>query len=59
MVTYHTKYKYTIYTICFLGDFMDTSYTKQNVNTTQHDHNYFIIAKGLMNEKYTDLNRNY
>ncbi|XP_060862220.1 uncharacterized protein LOC132939184 isoform X2 [Metopolophium dirhodum] len=39
------------------GDFMDTSYTKQNVNTTQHDHNYFITAKGLMNEKYADVNK--
>lgn len=38
---------------------MDTSYTKQNVNTTQHDHNYFITAdaEGLMNENYADVNR--
>jgi len=36
---------------------MDTSYRKQNVNTTQHDHNYFITAEGLMNVKYADVNR--
>lgn len=43
----------------FLGDFMDTSYTKQNVNTTQHDHNYFITAdaEGLMNDKCANVNR--
>jgi len=54
MVTYHTKCKYIIYIICFLVDFMDSSYTKQNVNTTQHDHNYFITAdaEGLMNENH-------
>jgi len=57
MVTYHTKYKYTTDIICFLGDFMDISYIKQSVNNIQHDHDYCIAAKGLMNEKYADVNR--
>lgn len=41
----------------FLGDFMDTNYRKQNVNTTQHDHNYFVTDERLMNVKYADVNR--
>lgn len=39
------------------GDFMDISYIKQSVNNIQHDHDYCIAAKGLMNEKYADVNR--